>query len=216
VAALEFIIILSLKMIGARVGTIMAAKNRGIEFATKPKTDREILTELVYDRLEIEDRDIVENKKDKLRFRRWPYAQWCFGAICLAVGSWLTWFINYGEMSHLDRTWFQIVIITVLLAAGLGSIASGEVHTVVFENAPIKDEGTVMIFKTNILCGRKYDCYCLSDIAYVSANKRGQKSGGINTTHYVLLIGIKETFKTIKLVDTTNELRVKKSLLAVR
>jgi len=67
-----------------------------------------------------------------------------------------------------------------------------------------------------MLLQRKYSCYCFGDIAYVGAFKRGMKSGGLNTIHYVVLIGLVDTFHTVKLLDTKTEMRAKKTLLAVR
>ena len=88
-------------MIGARVGTILAAKKRGITFADKPVNEHEELRELATDRLRLVDRDIMENTDTKLRFRKWPYHEWIGGSVLLAFGIFILFVMNY-EMGMLD------------------------------------------------------------------------------------------------------------------
>lgn len=225
-------------MIGARVGALLAARNQGIQISTKPKTDDQIITDCCFDRLEIEDRDVLENKKDVLKFRTWPYAHWVFSFVLMSMAIFLIYIIWFShEAEKLKVTFFAYFVISGLIIGSISSLYISQVTTVTLEYSPkgprpkigpsslkkdkdkkayIDEEGTLMVVKTNIIGQRTYACYCFGDIAYVGAFKRGTKSGGINTTHYVLIIGLVETFKTVTLIDTKTELRVKKSLLAVR
>lgn len=73
-----------------------------------------------------------------------------------------------------------------------------------------------MLIETDIFYRRTYECYALSDIEYVKGARRGVNQGGMNTIHFVLYAGLKDKIKLIKILDSTSEFRVKKSLLAVR
>lgn len=72
------------------------------------------------------------------------------------------------------------------------------------------------IITTDVLLRKTYECYALSDIDYVYGAKRGVKSKTLDTVHYVLQVGIYGIVKPIRILDSRNELRIKKSLLAVR
>jgi hypothetical protein len=138
----------------------------------------------------------------------------------MSVG--LILFLKY-EMEHeKERTWTQIFWVSVLAILGQLFIYQGVVKTIVFEKENDSafdgesNDGTLTIITTDVFLRKTYECYALSDIDYVEGAKRGVQSKTLDTIHYVLQVGIYGTYKPVKILDSKNELRIKKSLLAVR
>ena len=81
-------------MMGLRVGAFLIAKKRGINFANKRKTDSEQLTQLCEEKYSARDRDIVTFNEHKLRFRKYPYAEWLGGLWVILAASFVIWVLN--------------------------------------------------------------------------------------------------------------------------
>ena len=200
-------------MMGLRVGSVLIARKNGWKLAGQKLSDAEQLKKFVDDRTEIEDRDILENRKDLLKFRRLPYEEWVGGTFLVAITLFLVWIINT-EMAECDSHLGVNTLLALMMIGGITIVVRGNVVTTTFEGD--KTDGTMMVVRSNILCMRMYDCYSLEDIHQVLAVRRGRKENGYNTVHYVLLVVLKQNGKHIRVLTTTNELRVKKHLLAVR
>ena len=81
-------------MMGLRVGSVLVARKNGWKLAGKKLSDAEQLKEFVDDRTEITDRDILDNRKDVLKFRRLPYEEWIGGSFVILVTLFLVWVIK--------------------------------------------------------------------------------------------------------------------------
>ena len=198
------------------------ARKHGITFAQRVVSDADQIKELAEDRTEFKDRDVVENTETKLQFRRWPYEEWIGGSILVLMSVGLILFLKYEMVDEKERTWTQIFWISLLAILGQLFIYQGVVKTVVFEKENDSafdgetNDGTMTIITTDVLLRKTYECYALSDIDYVEGAKRGVQSKTLDTVHYVLQVGIYGIYKPVKILDSKNELRIKKSLLAVR
>lgn len=148
-----------------------------------------------------------------MKFRRLPYEEWLGGSFLIGIAIFLVWVINT-EMAECESHLGVNALLALMIIGGLTIVIRGNVVTTTFEGDKI--EGTMMVVRSNILCMRVYDCYALEDIQQVLAVRRGRKENGYNTIHYVLIVILKQSGKHIRVLTTTNELRVKKHLLAVR
>ncbi len=175
-------------MMGLRVGSVLIARKNGWKLAGQKLSDAEQLKQFVDDRTEIADRDILDNTKDLLKFRRLPYEEWFGGSFLVAIALFLVWVINT-EMAECESHLGVNTLLALMVIGGLAIVIRGTVVTTTFEGDKI--DGTMMVIRSNILCMRVYDCYSLEDIQQVLAVRRGRKENAYNTIHYVLLIVLK-------------------------
>jgi hypothetical protein len=111
-------------MMGLRVGAFLMAKKRGIKFASPKLTHTEELTNLCEEKYLVKDRDILENSKAKLKFRKYPYPEWCGGLWLILMGLFVLWVLNT-EMAEVEQSWFQWIGISALIIAGTAFMISG-------------------------------------------------------------------------------------------
>lgn len=135
-------------MMGLRVGAFLMAKKRGIKFASPKLTHTEELTNLCEEKYLVKDRDILENSKAKLKFRKYPYPEWCGGLWLILMGLFVLWVLNT-EMAEVEQSWFQWIGISGLIIAGTAFMISGQTICTEFEGR--KEDGTLLITKSNIL-----------------------------------------------------------------
>lgn len=119
-------------MMGLRVGSVLVARKNGWKLAGKKLSDAEQLKEFVDDRTEITDRDILDNRKDVLKFRRLPYEEWIGGSFVILVTLFLVWVIKT-EMAECESHLGVYSIIFLLFVGGLAIILRGNVVTTTFE-----------------------------------------------------------------------------------
>ena len=122
-----------------------------------------------------QDRDIYENSKNKLRFRKLPWGQWIMG--CLFVfGTFYVIYEIYEELrgfkpSHLVR---EYLMLCFTLITGFLFLYTGKIKHTIFD----KNQGTLTIKKRNTFCNkRSIVTYHLSDISEIRAVYRGQYTG---------------------------------------
>ena len=211
---------------GVRVGAFLAAKKRGVNFAQRRKTDNEELIPLCESKFSAQDRDIAQFSEDKLLFRKYPYTEWLGGLWVCLIGVFVIYVLNT-ELSHAEQTWTQWIALGFLISLGLAFMRSGRIITTEFEGC--KRYGTVLVSRTSLFCDRDFECYPLSEIIGVKAVRRGQRTNSYNTVYFALIVTVNlpvpeedensrrlPTCKEIIVFTTSNELRVKKGLLAIR
>ena len=98
-------------MIGARVGAVMAARKRGMNLSGARNIsadEEEELQQLSKDGHQgIEDVDIRENTKTRLKFRKIPWKEWICGFICLFVAfSTEIYIVEEMAARNKKQTWF--------------------------------------------------------------------------------------------------------------
>ena len=110
----------------------------------------------------------------------------------------------------MHHNWVQIILMSILLLGGLGSLYEGEVESVILD----RKAQTILIRYTNFLCKKRYQCHSLKNIQSVRACQRGHK-GHSETAHYVLCIFM-HSGEMLKVLFSKKEQRIKKQLLAMR
>ena len=127
----------------------------------------------------IYDKDIWENSKVKLRFRKFPWGHWfmgcmwVFGTLWIMYELWET--LNRRTLWENKRDFFLLFVCLIL---GLAFLYKGKIKTTVFD----KRCGTLTIKKRNTCCDkRSITSYRLDEIENVRAVYRGYKAGGTDT-----------------------------------
>ena len=69
-----------------RVGAISAARRRGYKMIKRKTFDDELKEMANQPHIFIEDNDIIENTRRKLKFRKIPWAEWIVGFIFILAG----------------------------------------------------------------------------------------------------------------------------------
>lgn len=121
----------------------------------------------------IQDRDLWENSRTKLRFRKFPWGNWFLGFTWLGGVVWVLWAANHHLLDFkyhkLLKEYLMIFICTLL---GAFFLWKGKIRHTIFD----KRAGTLTIKKRNTFCDKRSIVnYKLSDISDVKAVYRGYK-----------------------------------------
>ena len=157
--------------------TRMADGKQGERKKSKHQAELDLMR--VSDRSAIEDRDMWENSKTKLRFRKFPWGHWFLGFSFLAGVAWIIYEINYDlfkfKYHKVLKEYLMLVFCSFL---GLAFLYKGKIRHTIFD----KKAGTMTIKKRNTCCDkRSIVTYKLKDISDVYAVYRGSKQGGVDT-----------------------------------
>ena len=134
----------------------------------------------------IEDKDIWENNKQRLRFRKFPWPFWFIGSLWILGACW----IIYDLAEHLrkftvDKIYKEYFMLLACILIGCTFLYFGKIRTIVFD----KKEGTMTVKKRNTFCDkRSITTYRLNDITDVRAVQRGTSSGGVNNAMYMIIV----------------------------
>ena len=135
---------------------------------------------------EIEDGDVWENNKVKLRFRKFPWVFWIMGLIWILCSSFLIYaLIEDLKIFKSHKIFKEYAGLAFCMSMGILFLYKGKIRTIVLD----KQEGTFTVKKRNIFCDkRSIYTYRLRDITDVRAVHRGYKSGGIDTETYKIIV----------------------------
>ena len=138
----------------------------------------------------IYDKDIWENNRYKLRFRKFPWGHWFMGTMWVLGTLWIIY-----ELWHtLSRRsmWENkrdLVLLLICLVLGILFLYKGKVKSTIFD----KTAGTLTIKKRNTCCDkRSITTYRLEDIDDIRAVHRGYKTGGVDTQKFSILVLFKK------------------------
>lgn len=125
------------------------------------------------DRSYITDRDMWENTRHKLRFRKFPWGHWFIGFTWLIGVCWIIWEINHDlfrfKYHKILKEYLMLFFCTIM---GLMFLYKGKIRHTIFD----KNAGTLTIKKRNTFCDkRSIVTYNLKDISDVKAVYRGYK-----------------------------------------
>jgi hypothetical protein len=116
-------------MIATRVGAISAARRRGYKMVNKRSVDDELQELANGSHMMIEDRDIIENTRRKLKFRKIPWAEWIVGTIFIMGGVFSQLFISYHlkPSENHKQPWLSIILLLALTIIGCTFIYVGRI-----------------------------------------------------------------------------------------
>eukprot|EP00347_Sterkiella_histriomuscorum_P007295 403349505 len=197
-------------MFAGRIGAIVMARRKKGERRRRPSEDEiEMLKQC--DHRVIEDLDIKENSKAKLRFRKFPWIFWIMGALFLSGGFFCIYMIQEDLLTfHSYNNFIQWAVLAFLFILGYKFIETGKVETIIFDRRTDR----IIIYKTSICCDRKIKSFNLSSIADIRAVWRGVQKNQVNTLHYKIVISF-INHADISILPTHNIRRVQKQLLLI-
>lgn len=138
------------------------------------------------DRSYISDRDMWENSRQKLRFRKFPWGHWFLGFTWLLGVIWIIYEIKYDLFrfkAHKILKEYLFLFFTFFIS--LMFLYKGKIRHTIFD----KKAGTLTIKKRNICCDRRsIVTYSLKDISDVKAVYRGYKQNSVDTQIYKCII----------------------------
>ena len=176
------------------------AKNKG----SKPKKNKDLqeLELLKYSNQDqIQDKDIWENNKCKLRFRKFPWAMWIIGFMWILGAAWVV-YCTHKHLFHFKKHKIlkEYSMLLACFVMGFLFMYKGKMKTTVFD----RESGTLTIKKRNIFCDkRSISTYKLADITNIRAVYRGYKQGGVDTQTYSIIIEF-DKFRDVSDVDTSD------------
>ena len=164
--------------------TRLADGKQGERKKSKQQAEFDLLRES--DRSQIEDRDIWENSRMKLRFRKFPWGNWFLGGTWLGGVVWLIWAASHDLLDFkYHKVLKEYLMIFICALAGIFFLYKGKIrHTILDKKA-----GTLTLKKRNTCCDkRSIVSYKLKDISDVRAVQRGYKRGTVDTESYMCII----------------------------
>lgn len=120
----------------------------------------------------IEDSNVWENSRTRLRFRQFPWMHWILGSLWFGGLIWVV--ISHGnQLFNLEHSHFTVYSFLVLASIiGFLFLYTGKVRTVVFD----RNEFTVTLKKRNTCCDRRsivtYNLMTLSDVRAINRSKK--------------------------------------------
>jgi hypothetical protein len=133
---------------------------------------------------QIEDFDVYENSKTKLRFRKYPWPFWFIGFAFLAGAIYILHLSLIGKIKF-KKSIQEFLILSFMAVMAAVFLYTGKIKSTVFD----KKNNQLMIRKRNICCHRRsITLYKLADIVDARAVWRGMKVDAVNTVHYSILL----------------------------
>ena len=161
-------------MLFSRVTVLSRIARHGKDKNGKPRrrrSEQELELLKLSPQTAIQDKDIWENNKTRLRFRKFPWAAWIIGSLWILGALWVV----YALREHLfkfkkHKILKEYALLAFCLIVGFAFLYTGKIRTTIFD----RQCGTLTIKKRNTCCDkRSIVTHKLSEISGVRAVHRG-------------------------------------------
>ena len=101
---------------------------------------------------ELNDKDVWENSKTKLRFRKYPWVHWIVGGCWLLGVAWVLYELRptFSRLRGINLV-KQWALLAFAIFMGVVFLYTGKIRTTVFD----REAGTLTIKKRNTCCDRR-------------------------------------------------------------
>jgi len=162
-------------------------------------------------------KDAIRGKKDDiLEFTKKPWAAWFLGFIFFITGLILLFSVAFGDYSKIlpgfsQGFWWQYLICSFTIVVGISFLVAGTTEIVQFD----KHDFEVVVMNKSLCCIESSKRRVLSSINSIEIVKRGRRSVGDDTIHYLIVLHC-EGEVPLEMLETRDRFKIKQRYLDIQ